>query len=142
VSWRFAFSTLRRSRKGSVVTEFALVTPLMSMLLLGTVEFGSVIYAYSAMQMGTSVAARQIAVNIAAPASAQARALQIVPGWARPHINTTITQSNAGDPGTNMIRVRMVASTDRIGVIALMSRLVPLPLTAEVTVKQELPYVD
>ena len=124
------------------MTEFALITPLMSMLLLGTVEFGSMIYAYSAMQMGTSVAARQIAVNLASPAAAQANALQIVPGWARPDVNTTITQSNPGDPGSNMIRVRMVATSDRVGVIALMSRLVPLPLTAEVTVKQELPYVD
>ncbi len=112
------------------------------MLLLGTIEFGSVMYAYSAMQMGASVAARQLAVNLASPATAQSRALQIVPSWARADVNTSITQSNAGDPGTNMIRVRMVATSDRLGVIALMSRLAPLPITAEVTVKQELPYVD
>jgi Flp pilus assembly protein TadG len=142
VSLRLTLVALRRGRNGSVVTEFALVTPLMSMLLLGTIEFGSVMYAYSAMQMGASVAARQIAVNLASPATAQSRALQIVPSWARADVNTSITQSNAGDPGTNMIRVRMVATSDRLGVIALMSRLAPLPITAEVTVKQELPYVD
>lgn len=129
-------------RAASAATEFALLTPLMTMLLLGTVEFGSTIYSYSAMQMGTSVAARRLSVNLVTPAQAREAGLQIVPAWARPHVTATITQTNNLDPGTNIIRVRMVASSDRVGVVALMSRLVPLPLTAETTVKQELPYVD
>lgn len=142
VSLRFALSSLRADRVASTTTEFALLTPLMSMLLLGTVEFGSAIYTYSAMQMGTAVAARRVAVNLATPAEARAAGLQIVPGWARPHVSAAITQSNSLDPGANIIRVRMVASSDQIGVLALMSRLVPMTLTAETTVKQELPYVD
>jgi Flp pilus assembly protein TadG len=139
---RFAFSGLRANRVASTTTEFALLVPLMSMLLLGTVEFGSLIYGYSAMQMGTAVAARRLAVNLATPAQAQAAGLQIVPGWARPHVTATVTQTNSADPGNNVISVRMVATSDDVGAVALISRLAPLTLTAQTTVKQELPYVD
>lgn len=142
VGMRSLPAALCADRRASSATEFALLTPLVSMMLLGAVELGSIFYSYSAMQMGTAVAARRLAVNLATPAQARLDGLDVVPGWARGRVTATVTQSNSSDPGVNIIRVRMVATSNQIGAVALLTRLVPMTLTAETTVKQELPYAD
>jgi Flp pilus assembly protein TadG len=133
---------LRRDRSGSAVTEFALVLPLLTLLLFGIVEFGSITYSYSAMQFGANRAARSFAVNTLDEAGALARAKAVLPAWAREQVALTMVQSDPGDPNTNVIRVTLSVDASRVAVVSMMTRLVELPLRAETSVKQELPYVD
>ena len=133
---------LQRDRSGSAASEFALVLPLLTMLLFGVLEFGSIIYSFSAMQFGASNAARSFAVNTADEAAALASARAVLPGWVADDVSLQLAQTNAGDPNSNIIRVTLSVNASRASVISMLTRLVDLPLTAEATTKQELPYVD
>lgn len=141
----YQWSLLRRVRAhrgGSVATEFAMVTPLLTILLFSTVEMGSLLYAHGALQMTAAMSARRMAVNLAAPTTANARAVDFVPGWANGAVTATVTQSSPADPANNNITVRLSAPSNRLAVVSLLTRLVPWTMTSSVTIKQELPYED
>jgi Flp pilus assembly protein TadG len=133
---------LQRDRSGSAASEFALVLPLLTLLLFGVLEFGTVVYAFSAMQFGATNAARSLAVNTATEAAALASARAVLPGWVANDVSMQMAQTNAGDPNSNIIRVTLSVNASRASVVPMLTRLVDLPLTAEATIKQELPYVD
>lgn len=133
---------MRADRSGSAAAEFALVLPLLTTLLLGIIEFGTVFYSYSAMQFAASSAARQMAVNVADQATAISAARDVLPGWARDDVAITVVQSDPADPNRNVIRVRMVADAQAMATIGMITRMVPWSLTADASIKQELPYVD
>lgn len=135
-------SGARADRSGSVAAEFALIVPLLTTLLLGIIEFGTVFFCYSAMQFAANGAARQMAVNVADQATAITAARDVLPGWVRDDVAITVDQSDPGDPNRNVIRVRMVADAQAMAVTGMLTRMVPWTLTADVSIKQELPYVD
>jgi Flp pilus assembly protein TadG len=142
VACRFSLSAFRRDRSGSAVSEFALVLPLLTTLLFGIIEFGTITYSYSAMQFGANRAARSFAVNTLNEAGALASAKAVLPAWARDKVAMSMSQSNPGDPNSNVIRVTLSVNASDVAVVSMLSRLVDLPLDAETSVKQELPYVD
>jgi hypothetical protein len=133
---------VRADRAGSAVSEFALIVPLLSTLLFGTIEFGSLLYSYSAMQFGATAAARQFAVNVSDEATALAAAQAAVPGWARGDLVLSMTQSDPSDVNRNIINVELRLDADKAGALALITRMVPFTLVADASIKQELPYVD
>lgn len=133
---------LQRDRAGSAVSEFALILPLLSTFVLGIIEFGTIVYSYSAMQFAATAAARQFAVNVSDEAASLAAARAVLPGWARDDVSLTMTQSNAGDVTRNRVSVRLTVAAAQTTPMAMITRVVPLTLTAEASVKQELPYVD
>lgn len=130
------------NNSGAVAAEFALVMPLLFTLLLGAIEFGVLLFTYSAMQMSAGTAARRIAVNTLDPADAGGVINQALPPWARPGVAWTISQTNSADPGTNIIRVRLTGQSDQLTVMPMLTRMVPWTLVADASTKQELPYVD
>ena len=132
----------RGSRAGSAASEFALIVPLLTTLLMGVIEFGTVFFSYSAMQFAAHDAARHMAVNVSSPAVALADASNLVPGWARDNVSMSVTQSNPADPSQNVIRVRLAANAREMAVMSMITRMVPWTLTADASIKQELPYVD
>jgi Flp pilus assembly protein TadG len=138
----FKSAGLRADRSGSTAAEFALIAPLLTTLLFGVLEFGIIIYSYSAMQFGANAAARQFAVNVSDEAASLAAARALVPGWARDHITLAMAQSDPGDPNRNIIRVRLEVNAADATPLALLTEAVPWTLTADASVKQELPYVD
>jgi Flp pilus assembly protein TadG len=142
VAYASAFKKLRRDRGGSAVSEFALVLPLLTLLLFGIVEFGTVTYSYSAMQFGASRAARSFAVNTLDEAGALAQAKAVLPAWARDKVTLSTSQSNPSDPNSNVIRVTLEVNASDVSVMSFLTRAVDLPLKAEASVKQELRYVD
>jgi Flp pilus assembly protein TadG len=109
---------------------------------MGVLEFGIVLYSYSAMQFGATAAARQFAVNVTDEGASLAAARGALPGWARSAVTMNMQQTDPADVNRNIIRVRLTADAAQITPIAMITRLVPWTLTAEASVKQELPYVD
>jgi Flp pilus assembly protein TadG len=129
-------------RRGAAATELTLILPLFTGLILGVLEFGSVIYSYSAMQFGANRVARTVAVNRMTNAQAESSIRDNFPTWARNHVQVRVTQTNASDPNTNLVRVQLSVDSDKTTPLPLLTRAVPWALTANVAIKQELPYVD
>jgi Flp pilus assembly protein TadG len=112
------------NRSGAVAAEFALIVPLLSVLLFGVLQFGFAIYSYTAMETAARTGARQIAfgTNVA---TAEAATRAALPNWMA---SDATVSSIADDDGFTRMTVTVPGSS-----AALMS-LVPMPenLTAEV----------
>lgn len=113
-----------RRRSGAVAAEFALIVPLLAVLLFGVLQFGFAIYTYSAMETAARTGARQIAFGTSA-AAAEAATRAALPGWVAGAATVT---SVADDDGFARITVTVPGSS------AAILSLVPMPesLTAEV----------
>ena len=59
----YRFIDLARQRSGSAVIEFALLAPVLLLLMLGTFQFGLVLINYMTLTNATQTAARQFAVS-------------------------------------------------------------------------------
>ena len=145
VSIRDVFASvygLAPCRRGSASTELVLLMPLLASMLLGAAEYGMVIYSYSAMQFGANRVARTVAVNRMTPAQAQTEVRNYVPGWVRDDISVSVSQTAPTDANTNLVQVRLSVPAQQATPLAILTRFVPWQLTANVAMKQELPYVD
>jgi hypothetical protein len=129
-------------RSGAAAAEFALVVPILTTLLFGSLEYGGMLYGMSSMQLAANVVARDVAVNNLDPAAAQARVQRFLPGWMRGHVTVNLVQSNPGTPHLNVIRLRLEAPSSAAAPISLISRLHSWTVSAEADVRQEPPYVD
>lgn len=142
MSIRRIASGIRANRLGSVAFEFALVSPLLFSILLGTLEFGFVLFSFSSMQLGTDIAARGISVNTAVGTNAQAEAAvrAALPSWLRSSVTVTVSQTDLADPRKNLIRVRATADAEDATPLPMFTRAVPWTMSTEVAVVQELPF--
>jgi Flp pilus assembly protein TadG len=129
-------------RSGATAAEVALIMPLLSSLIFGTFEYGSVVYTYSAMQFGANRAARSIAVNRMSSAQAVTAIRNSLVGRAKDNATITVSQSTPAEPDTNIVQVRISVAASQATPLPILTRIVPWQLTANVAVKQELPYVD
>lgn len=135
-------SAVRQARAGTVAAEFGLIAPLFLSMTLGTLEFGSVFFAYSGMQIGAMQASRHVAVYTATPAAIDGMVRQALPEWMRSRAGITVTQTNPTRPEFNMINVRVSLPAREAAVLPLLTVAIPFTLQVNVTMKQELPYVD
>jgi Flp pilus assembly protein TadG len=133
---------LWRCRSGAAASEMSLILPLLTTMIFAILEYGTVIYCYSAMQFGANRVARTVSVNRMTNAEAEAAALELLPAWVRNHVSISVTQSAPIDPNTNLVRVQLSAAAEDATPIAILTRVVPWQLNANVAMKQELPYVD
>jgi Flp pilus assembly protein TadG len=142
---RIIATPLRRlscSKRGSAGTEMVLLMPLLTSMLFGAFEYGSVIYSYSAMQFGANRVARTVAVNRMTNAQAAAAVRSYLPGWVRDDVTVAVSQTAPTDASTNLVRVRLSVPAEDATPLAMLTRVAPWQLTANVAMKQELPYVD
>ncbi len=108
-------------------------------MILGVVEYGFVIYGYSAMQMGANRAARSIAINTVTLANATVTVNQALPRWMAP-ATVSAVRTNAADASRSWINLTVTAPATSTTPIHIFTSAFPLTLTANVAVKQELPF--
>jgi len=137
---RSVWSKLLKRHDGAVAAEFALVAPLFFSFVLGGLEYGTIIYSMSSMQLAASVAARDIAVNNLSSAQAQARMAPYLPGWLLNDVSLTLTESHPDQPRINTVTVRLEAEATDAAVLALFSRAIPWTVVAEANVQMEMPF--
>jgi len=145
VSIREVFASvygLMPCKRGSASTELVLIMPLFASMLFATIEYGSVIYSYSAMQFGANRVARTVAVNRMSNAQAQTAVRNYLPGWVRDDVTVAVSQTAPTDANTNLVRVQLSVPAQQATPLAILTRMMPWQLTANVAMKQELPYVD
>ncbi|MFZ4690692.1 MAG: TadE family protein [Polymorphobacter sp.] len=119
--------------------EYAMVAPVLFSLMLGVIEYGFVFYGYSSMQFGANNAARSIAVNRIATTKAQAEVDRFMPAWMKGEV-VTVSRTDAANASKSWILLKVSASAGSATPIKIFTKMFPLTLTAEVAVKQELPY--
>lgn len=138
--FRERIAAVRSGRDGAVAAEFALIAPLLFSLLMGTIEYGSVVYSMSSMQYGANVVAREWAVNRLTPAQANARLDTFIPVWLRGHTTLSMQESNPSQPRTNTVTLTVGANSIDATPIAVFTRAHPWTITAQANVQQEMPY--
>jgi Flp pilus assembly protein TadG len=114
-----------RDRTGTTAAEFALVLPLFTAIVLGIIEFGIVFFVYADMYASAATVARQVAVNQLDVSRAADATRSILPGWAVAASTVTVSQSNVGDPSTNIISINVQAPVNRITPISIFTRMAP-----------------
>jgi len=119
-----------------------MLMPLLTTMLFGSFEYGSVIYSYSAMQFGANRVARTVAVNRMTNAQAQTQVRNYLPVWVRNDVVVSVSQTAPTDASSNLVRVRLSVPARNATPLSMLTRVVPWQLTANVAMKQELPYVD
>lgn len=131
---------LLRQREGSVVAEFALVAPLFFTLVMGGIEYGSIVYSMSSMQLAANIAARDIAVNNLSTAQAQARMAPFLPGWMANDVAMVSTESHPDQPRINTRTIRLTANAADAAVISIFTKAATWTVAAEANVQQEMPF--
>ena len=131
--------SIRTNRRGSVVFEFALITPLFLSLILGGVEFAFVMFSYSAMQSGTDFAARTISTNNALAVDATNLVRSRVPSWLQSAITVSVSQTNLTDARQNVIRVTSSVAAANATPLPIFANAYPWTLSTQVVAIQELP---
>jgi Flp pilus assembly protein TadG len=97
------FTTIRRNERGQAATEFALVLPLLALLLFGVIQFGIVFKNYltvtDAVRAGSRVAAvsRQYPDRVARAESTVRRAAADLPS------GLTVSVSSSWAPGSDVV---------------------------------------
>jgi Flp pilus assembly protein TadG len=94
IAWGRA-PTIRSGESGAVVVEFALLAPILLLILAGIIVFGLVISQYIMLWNGVGVAAGQFAISAVASATPATNAVTAIvnsaPILAKANINVTLT---------------------------------------------------
>jgi Flp pilus assembly protein TadG len=93
MSRRLPLRALRRDTRGATIVEFALVVPVLSMLLLGTLDLGYRSYVTSVVQGALHEAARMATVGGVPTSAIEARVQNRLHAFSRNATITTTTRS-------------------------------------------------
>ena len=102
MSRRLTLRALRRDARGATIVEFALVVPVLAMLLLGTLDLGYRSYVTSIVQGALHEAARMATVGGVSTAQIQAHVESRLHEFSRNATITTTTRSYADFSGVNV----------------------------------------
>jgi Flp pilus assembly protein TadG len=102
MSRRMILSALRRDARGATIVEFALVVPVLAMLLLGTLDLGYRSYVTSIVQGALHEAARMATVGGVSTAQIQAHVESRLHEFSRNATITTTTRSYSDFSGVNI----------------------------------------
>ena len=121
--------------RGSSAAEFALILPVLMLMLFGTLQVSLLMYSYSLMAGAARDATRAMAVcTVTDPGTAAAQALANLPAWVKP-TDWTITPV-IGGPGPGDVSMTISVDPAKASII----NLVPLlsgPLATHVTMRKE-----
>ena len=117
--------------KGAAAVEFALVLPLLVVLLVGIIDFGLYFYNDLAVAHAARDAARYLSVNNVAGANAAVSKLTLV---SAPQPTATLTPATSGNAATVTLRTNYRFLTPLPLIVGLQS---PLAINATVVMRRE-----
>ena len=92
----------RSHASGTAAVEFAFIAPVLLALMMGGVEFGSILYTYTVAEFATNDVARQLATNRLSQSQVQSTIVPRLPGWAQASAAVSTTASNSSTPNSNI----------------------------------------
>jgi Flp pilus assembly protein TadG len=119
-------------RRGAAAMEFALLLPLLSLMLTSVWQYGSLFFTYNMMMTAARDGARALANESATEAEVIANAKANIPGWL-PVDDVTVVARSAATTGTSRVDVRVTAPAAKATII----NLGPMPETIEAFVTME-----
>ena len=129
-----------RGASGATAIEFALILPVLLIMVLGIVDFGMVFYAKTSTQNTARDIVRQIATNRLKVADATTTAKSQVATWLVSYTTVSVTQTAAGDPTKNEITVDVAIPASKAAVTSFFSGLFStVTLHGKATMQQEIP---
>lgn len=123
---------LRRDQRAAAAAEFVLLLPILSAMLLGTLHYGVLLYAYDLMLNSARESARTLATGGGSTAEARTAALSRLPGWVDQGRWTVIAQDLSG-AGTPEVNTTITVPIDAVRIVPEIW-FVPSPTQLSVTV--------
>lgn len=96
------WSRLAANRNGAAAAEFALLLPVLSLMLLGTIQYGALLYSYNTMLTAARDGTRALAVDSSTEIEVVYSVKGSLPAWV-PKDKWTITPQNAATTGTGLV---------------------------------------
>lgn len=119
-------------RRGAAAAEFALMLPVLSLLMIGVWQYGTLYYSYNLMTNAARNGARAMAINSATIAETQATMKANMPSWI-PAGDVTALAQNTTTGGAATVTTRITVPASKATVFALG----PMPATIEALVVME-----
>jgi Flp pilus assembly protein TadG len=130
----------RSGERGAALVEFAILTPLLLLLVIGIVEFGWLFAQFNAVRHSAREGARYAAVNAGGNTAIEQRICQSLDGVSAGIINlsVTLTDGSGGAVGTTG-QVTVVAAVSSLSGAPLISSFLPPQLASSVEFRLEQP---
>ena len=122
-------TALLRDRRGAAAVEMALLLPLLTMMVCGTVQYGVLMVTYNSMLNSARNGARALAVGSASESAVAASAMASLPSWV-PAAAWTVTPKDTAKTGTNQVITEISIPSSKATVLPFM----PMPDTLDVRV--------
>ncbi len=120
---------LAADRRGAIAMEFAILVPVITVMLFGALQYGTTCFTYNMMVNAARSGARAMASSSATEADAVAAARAVLPGWV-PADQWTVVAQDTPTTGTNMVNETISVPTSYTGLV----NLVPMPQTLSVQI--------
>lgn len=133
---------LMGDRRGAAAAEFALIVPVLTTMIIGSLEFSSIFFSYSAMQSAARDVTRQVAVNTIVEGAAEAAVRARLPVWMREEVDVDISQTTPADITTNVIQMRVEIPAVSATPLKLFTKSTDWTLATQVEMKQETPFEE
>lgn len=137
--WKSIGRSIFADRRGAAALEAAIILPVFFGMTLAIIEFGFLAYGVSLTRSVANIVARDIAVNAVDIGQAQADFERLQPRWFS-GATVTATRTDAGNSKLTAVNVQVTVPARQTTPIKIVTRLYSWNLTANVSVKQELPY--
>lgn len=121
--------SLGRQRRGAAAVEFALILPVLTLMLCGVFQYGVLVYSYNTMLNTARNGARSLAIGTATEADVITTAKGNLPSWI-PTSAWTVTPQGTAPTGSNQVTTRITIPAR----YATIMRLGPMPDTLDVYV--------
>jgi len=131
-----------KDKQGASAVEFALIMPVLALILMGICEFGTLLYAMNSAQNAARNVVRQIAVNrLSADNSAATTAVRPeLASWVVGSETVRVIQTTPGKAETNVITLTVSFPADQGTAIHFFSSLFAgRTITNSVSMSQEAP---
>lgn len=129
---------LLRNTSGAAAVEFAIVLPVLVAVLMGTIEFGLILYSKNALQSVARDVARQLAVNTLGEDQVDLTVKNSLPKWIKSSAKAKVLHSNKTDVAKNVITVTVSVAASQAGIIGYYTRITgDWTLNGSAAMKQE-----
>lgn len=118
-------------RRGAAAMELALLLPVLTTMICGLIQYGTLMFTYNAMLNSARNGSRAMAVGAATAADVVTNAKANLPGWV-PAADWTVVAQDTITTGTNQVNTRISVASTKASVMNF--PLVPMPTTLDVTI--------
>jgi len=123
---------IRNDRSGAAAAEFAIILPVFTAMLLGTIQYGTLMLTYNGMMDTARSSARDLAVGISTPAEVETKGKGKKLGWIK-NGKWAVTAMDTSATGTNEVRMEIRVPSKEATVLPFL----PMPDELVVTVSME-----